>query len=415
MSAAPAAGFARLTAAAVGVTAAAGLPLFLLGALAVAFGDELGVGAADVGAAVALFFLTSVLAGPLVIGVIERLGARSGALLTCLASAAALTAIALVVTSRAGLFAAMALAGFGQAFGQPSANGLLSRGLTADREGTAFGLKQSAVPLSTLLAGATVPLLALTVGWRAAYALTAVLVLAVPVLVPPTPRAPGRGAGRSARGSISPRLLWLAAGGVCAAAPTMALGSFLVATAVGHGIAVGTAGWLLVAGSVAAILIRLALGVAVDAAAPRRVEPLQVMPLMMAAGAVGVALLGVAAGPVAFTVATLAAFGLGWAWNGLMDVAVVRLNRDAPASATSVFLTAFFLGAAVGPLAFGATVEAAGFAVAWAGAGALLAAAAGCVTLARFSAATPRPRPDRRRRRPVGERGTDGGGRAGPR
>ena len=53
--------------------------------------------------------------------------------------------------------------------GQLASNLTLSRSVPAHRLGLSFGVKQAAIPLATLLAGAAVPAVALTVGWRWAY------------------------------------------------------------------------------------------------------------------------------------------------------------------------------------------------------------------------------------------------------
>ena len=41
--------------------------------------------------------------------------------------------------------------------------------MPARRRGAAFGIKQAAAPLATLLAGLAIPVFALTLGWRAAF------------------------------------------------------------------------------------------------------------------------------------------------------------------------------------------------------------------------------------------------------
>jgi len=369
----------RLTAGAIGATATAAAPLFLLGALAVQVRADLGFGAAGLGVAVATLFAASALTGPVVFRAIERIGARTGVAITSVLCAIALVAIAVSVDSFAGLLAAMALAGAAQAFGQPSANGLLSRGLPAGRQGLAFGLKQMAVPLTSLLAGAAVPLVALTVGWRWAYAGAAVLVLLVPLAVPrrDASAVPVRGGGRA---TLSPALLLLAVAGALAAASTMTLGSFLVDNAVSRGVSESGAGLLLLYGSAVAVGARLLLGWLADRTG---FDPSRIMLMMLLLGAPALALLGIAPGRWPLMAVVTVAFGAGWGWNGLMDLTIVRLNRASPAAATSLMLTGFFLGAALGPLAFGTVAETLGYPTAWVGAGALLLAGAGAIAAAR--------------------------------
>jgi hypothetical protein len=108
--------------------------------------------------------------------------------------------------------------------------------------GLAFGIKQAAIPLATLLAGAAVPVVALTVGWRWAYVMAAGLAVLVLLGVPrggaphvPTPKPPP-----GERATLA--LAVLGAGSGLGAGAANALGIFLVAAAVDRGIDPGTAG-----------------------------------------------------------------------------------------------------------------------------------------------------------------------------
>ena len=60
------------------------------------------------------------------------------------------------------------------------------------------------------------------------------------------------------------------------------------------------------------------------------------------------------AGPVPLVAGVVLGFGLGWAWPGLMNFAVVRLHPQAPAAATSITQTGVYAGGCLGPLGLGA-------------------------------------------------------------
>ena len=64
-------------------------------------------------------------------------------------------------------------------------------------------------------------------------------------------------------------------------------------------------------------------------------------------------------------------FVVGWAWTGVFHYTIVTWYRRAPAAATGFVQTGLSLGAGLGPLAFGVVAERGGYAVAWAGAGAV--------------------------------------------
>ena len=51
------------------------------------------------------------------------------------------------------------------------------------------------------------------------------------------------------------------------------------------------------------------------------------------------------------------AFGAGWAWPGLFNLAIVLANPASPAAATGVTQTGTYLGAVAGPLLFGFVAE----------------------------------------------------------
>jgi predicted MFS family arabinose efflux permease len=367
-------GSLRLAAAAVAATAAAAAPVFLLGSVAVQVRAEFGVGRTQLGLAVAGLYAASVLTGPLVVARIERMGPRAGMMVTASLGGVALLAIAGLARTFWALTAAMVVAGVGQAFGQPSANGLLARGLRPGRQGLAFGIKQVGIPLPALLAGLALPLVALTVGWRWVFGGAAVLVLLMPLLVPAGAGA-GRPALRDARApesaaesaaestaAVTRPLRRLALAAMFAAVAVISFGAFLVDTVVTAGISQAAAGGLLVYGSVVSIGVRLLLGWLVDR---RALDPLRVMASMMAIGAVGTATLGLAGELWVFVLIVTVVWSFGWSWNPLIDLAAVRLGRAAPAAASGLLVTGFYAGAAVGPFAVGAVADAFGYPAAW--------------------------------------------------
>jgi predicted MFS family arabinose efflux permease len=85
---------------------------------------------------------------------------------------------------------------------------------------------------------------------------------------------------------------------------------------------------------------------------------------LLATGAIGLALLAVPGTP-ALVAGVLLGFGLGWAWPGLMNFAVVRLHPQAPAAATSITQTGVYAGGCVGPLSLGSIAAAAGYPTMW--------------------------------------------------
>ncbi|MEH1012347.1 MFS transporter [Micromonospora sp. CPCC 206060] len=363
---------ARIAAGAVTTTIAAVLPVFLVSGLAVQIGADLRFTPAGLGAAVAGYFGISALASVPAGALVERLGpavvARSGILL----SAGSLLAIAGLARSYATLVGLLALSAAANALGQLASNSALSRHVPARRQGLSFGVKQAAIPMSTLLAGAAVPTIALTAGWRWAFVAASVAALAALPAVPVEGAAPSRRpAARGGRANAALAVLGVAA--TLAATGANALGTFLVDSTATSGLDPGLAGLTLTFGSAVCIAVRVGAGWLADRRESGHVLMIAAMLLL---GAGGLALLAQRGTPALLIGVTLG-FGLGWAWPGLMNFAVVRLHPQAPAAATSITQTGVYAGGCVGPLGLGWIAADSGYPAMWtvASVGMLLAAA----------------------------------------
>src|SRR3712207_1349548 len=349
---------------AVAVATAGVLPAFLTGGLAVQMREEFGFGVAALGLAVAAFFVCSSLVSAVMGRLVERIGSRQGMRLSAIGSAASLLGIALLAESWAGLVACLVLGGLANAVSHPATHLSLAREVAAGRQGLSFGIKQSAIPAATLLAGLAVPAIALTFGWRWAFAGGAALALAVAFLVPVgaqksvVRRRPEKAREKDAR--TAPLFLLALGTGLGSTAATP-LGTFLVESSVVAGLRVETAGLLLASGSAVNIVVRVAFGRLADGMSGGR---LLLVAAMLAAGVAGFGML--ATGEVALILpGVLLAFAAGWGWPGLFNFAVVKTNPSAPAAATGITQTGASGGAAVGPLVFGLVAEATSYEVAW--------------------------------------------------
>jgi MFS family permease len=345
---------------AVSVTTASVLPVFLTGALTVQISAELGFDPTDLGLVVALYFGISALASLPCGWLVERYGAGPTSRAAVLGVAVAMSAIAAFARSYPVLVALLIGSAWCNVMGQLSSNLTLARHVPADRLGVSFGLKQAAIPAATLLSGAAVPAVALTVGWRWAYVLAAGLALCALLLAPRGTAGGER--RRAAPGERATKALSVigAAAGLGAGAAT-SLGIFLVAAAVDRGIDPGLAGLTLTMGSLVGLTLRLVNGWLADRRSGGHVA---VVAGSLGLGAVGLALLAVP-GSAALAIGTALAFGLGWSWPGLLQFAVVRLNPAAPAAATSIVQVGVYGGGFVGPVAFGFIAAHASYPTAW--------------------------------------------------
>lgn len=349
----------RVATGAVIVTTVSVLPVFLTGALAVQLSRDLAFDPSGLGLVVALYFGVSALCSLPVGMVVERFGARVTSRIAVVGAAVLMAALGLGARSYVALVVLLLCGAWCNVMGQLSSNLTLARSVPAHRMGLSFGVKQAAIPAATLLAGLAVPAVALTVGWRWAYGIGALLALAALFACP---RADARPPARAAKGDRATGALAVigAASGLAAGTAT-ALGIFLVASAVDRGIDPGLAGLVLTLGSVVGLSARLLHGWLADRRTGGHVA---VVAASLASGAAGFVLLAVPGTP-ALVVGVVLAFGLGWAWPGLLQFAVVRLNPSAPAAATSIVQVGVYAGGFAGPIVFGSLATHAGFPTAW--------------------------------------------------
>ena len=435
---APAVGFGGLVAVAMAVTAVTNLSPLLSSGLAVQIQGDLDFDDAALGLTVGAFYLAGALGSVLSGRIVERVGPRAALRFTALATAGVLLATGAAAGSWAVLTGLVGLAGLANALAQPATNLYIARGVRPGRQGLAIGVQKSGIPAAALLGGLAVPTLGLTVGWSWAFVIGALLALAASAYVPSVPPKPERSAeagtaeaatgpsaeaasgqaadgppadgladgppaaeaedgpspagpsadgsrtaesqanAASARPDVPTRLLAaLATATGLAAAGSGSLSGFFVVSSVGTGVDEGTAGFLLGAGSLVGIAVRLILGAMADRGAIGAWNTLTVM-FLAAAASFG----GLATGSEAVLIAVLPfAFATAFAWPSLYHLAVVRANPSAPGAATGITMTGSYTGAVGGPLVFGLVADFASYGWAWGVAVVFMAAAAAVMTV----------------------------------
>lgn len=378
----------RATGIAVAFTSLSNLPVWIFTGLAPSIAISLQFDGIGLGAAVASFFSVAALCALPAGRILEHIGWRRGVV-----TAACIVALSLSGMGLASAFPTMIgfliLGAIGFAFAQVCSNVALAETVSPGRQGTAFGLKQAALPLTTLMVGASVPLFLWPGGWRWAFGSAAaltVLFLVIVLTLVLADRAPRQGPDtvlprirrRRRRPKVAhhtppPPLLMLAAGAGLGSAATASIGGFLVVFGVSTGLTPAAAGRLLAIGSIICLVSRLLTGWFADR---RGRGHLRVVGLMMLSGSLGFVLLAVADRPWLVIAGTSLAFGLGWAWNGLFAFAVVKNHSGYPATATGVVQTAMGAGSAGGPLLFGVVVALVSYSAAWGGVALALASGA---------------------------------------
>ncbi len=353
---------ARAAGLAVAVGAATVLPGFLVGALALQMRGDLDASVTAVAAGVTVFFLAGAVGAGAGGRLSERLGALAAMRGSVIVTAACLFAIAGLAQSLAAVFALLAVAGLANAVNQPAINLFMADQVPLDRQGLAFGIKQSAIPGAILVSGLALPLVAIPLGWRETFAICGAMVLVVAVIARQGEGSFHAPEEREPPPRVQRELLYLAVGAALAGAGANALATYLVASAVDVGIAEGTAGLLAALGSAASLAVRMSLGARAD----RRSDyGYGTVVALLIAGSAGFGLMTFDV-PAPFVIGAVTAFSLGWGWPGLFNLAVVANHREAPAAATGITQSGIYVGASLGPLAYGLLADQIGYGGAWA-------------------------------------------------
>lgn len=258
--------------------------------------------------------------------------------------------MAALVNSWALLVITLVFAGLANGIAQPAANVHLLRSVPHERQGIAFGAKQAALPIAGVLVGASIPLIALRVGWRWTYVIAAAAALTL-AAVPAGERLQAVRVSMPVRRALirDHRLILMATVGGIGSGIGNAMAAYLVPYVAFRGISLGTAGLVLSGASAASVITRFLLGVLVDRSF---VRVWRVMGLLFLLGTVG--LLGIGRGESLLVVSVAAgiAFGAGWGWPGLLHLAVARHRIGSPASTTAAAMVGIYAGAVIGPLGF---------------------------------------------------------------
>lgn len=342
------------------------VPVFMLGATAPFVRADLGFGPTALGMAVSVFWVTMALTGAVGGQVAQALGATAVVRL-----GGVTTSVALLAVSQTGswlvLILGMAMAGVGSALTMPATDLALTRWVPDRELGVAFGIKQSSLPAASLLAGLGVPVLAVSVGWRWAFAAAVLLAVPALALVPPLSRPDVRpGSQVPARGSSGTRtrlvgVRGLAVGMGLAMAAVSSTGAFYVESALDHGVDARMAGVLLAIGSAGGVLGRFLFSWRLSGSS----RPFTVAAALTGAGGLGTSAIAVSTNGMTLLLATLVAFSAGWGWNGLFTHAVVRAHPYAAARASGILVVGAASGGALGPALFGIVAAQFGFDAGW--------------------------------------------------
>lgn len=345
------------------------LPVFLIGTLAIQIRASLHFGSSTLGIVVAAYYLGAAVSSLPGSHLSERIGGIRVMKIGILLLIVLLVILDLAADSVAVLISIMALAGLVSGILQPALNLFLSKRITPESQGLAFGIKQAAIPLASSLGGIAVPLIALTIGWRQVFVIAAVCAVIIYLLIP----KPRYNLSDSKSGVLADADIKIPRAALTILAVAIAFGmisasgltSFLVTFAVHDHIGKGTSGWIAGIGSGLTVLVRIGVGIFADKKPRRHFITIATMLFIGAFGYIFLFLGASQSNETLIIIGTLIALGIGWGWNGLFNYSVVRSCVDAPARATGITQIGGRLGAVIGPLAVGLIIKDSSFEIAW--------------------------------------------------
>ncbi len=347
-----------------GATVVCALPLYLTGALAVQLTEELTFGLAQLGVAVAIFRGIGALTASFMGALADRIGAKLSLRVAVTGACLSSLGVAAFSTTYVTFVAWLVLGAAGKSLCQPAANRLLVNNVQSHKRGLAFGIKQSAAPASTMIGGLSVPLIALTVGWRWAYVMVAAMGLAVILLVGKRQQSPGT--WRKPKVKPAPlqdpiTILTLALAFGLGTLASSAVPIFYVDAAVRGGTAINLAGTLLAVASIGSMLTRIGTGILADRLGGGHVL---LCSGLLLAGAAGIGLFTVGR-PLPMAVGLFIALAGTWGFNGVFWYALMRAYPEAPGKVTGFVAPGGLIGGVLGPIIVGWVAENISYTTGW--------------------------------------------------
>lgn len=359
------------------------IQLYTVAVLASELRADLGISRTEIGVIGAANTGVGALVSPFVGRIVDRIGAKAGAISVLVGGG-----LGMLATAAAGslwpMLAASVIAGLTQAGANPSTNKLIGLHVPDGSRGAVTGIKQSGVTLSLFLCGLTLPGAAQLFGWRPAVAgygglslaLAATMTMALPA-DPPTSVGTKRAAADLPLPSFVRRI---AVYGLLMGITTAGILRFLPLFAEEElGYSETVAGFAAALVGLAGIVARIMWG----RLAEHRVDTRPALILLAGLTAVAAGLLAVSTAIgswLIWPIALLTAFSA-VAWNVVGNLAIIRgVGSTNAGRATGILLLGFLTGLSLGAPMTGAIVDGTGdYWIAWLAVLAAAVAAAGVV------------------------------------
>lgn len=353
------------------IMAAATFLHFSISALSPVLTSEFDLSAVQLGVLGTMSNAVAALGAPFVGRAVDMTGGRRIAIILLIVTGSSTIGFGLA-GSFGWLIAMTAVNGLAAAGSNPTTNHILSSHIPLGRQGLLLGVKQSGVRAGQSLAGALLPLGALAIGWGSTMMIAGAICLAgvaaVAMVVPPSQGTSKFKRASKERSSLGPTVWRLALFAILMGTAMSALLLYLPLYSFEKlGMTVQTAGLTVGVIGFVGLFARVAAGPLAE-----RFSTPAIPLLMMAFGSALSAGLVWSAAPLVDNVVWLGVLGLGLTgavWNTVGNLAIVStIDAVRTGQASGVLHTAYLTGLAIGPILFGAVIEASGsYEYAWFG------------------------------------------------
>jgi len=266
----------------------------------------------------------------------------------------------------------LAIGGFGNAIATPGIAQLVQERIELRKQGLAYGFKQSATGLSTLIGGAAIPFVAFDNQWRHVFALGALFSLGILFRL---------------NGMSSNKIMEIKFGGYKdASAPPAKVKvpytlevklismSFAIGAAVGAGLITylplsnaeaglnpAQSSFTLILASSSSLITRFVVLLYMDRT---KIDSIRICIGMMFIGSLG--LFGLSTmGTGIITFSSIISYAFGWGWIGLITYKILRVSDGNLGSNVGLVQAAAAIGSISGPILLGAAYEISGFQLMW--------------------------------------------------
>ena len=268
--------------------------------------------------------------------------------------------------------ASLAIGGLGNALATPGIAQLVQERIELKKQGLAYGFKQSATGLSTLLGGAAIPFVALDNQWRYVFGLGVLFALGILFKLNrmsssklsdlrTTNSKELRASQAKIKHSYSPEVKLISTSFAIGAAVGAGLITYLPLSNAEVGLKPTESSLVLILASSSSLITRFVVLLYMDRT---NIDSIRICIVMMFLGSIGLFGLSTMSNRV-ITISSVISYAFGWGWIGLITYKMLRISDGNLGSNVGLMQAAAAVGSISGPIALGAAYELSGFALMW--------------------------------------------------